>query len=206
VSVRRWYVYKLQDADDAFYIGKGTGDRARQHLRPSYWRLRKRLYRHIATLCKAGHPPTAVRIMEELSEDVAFQWERFFILALGRKGCRYNPGPLLNDTDGGDGLDSRSACEHEKKREANRTRKIRAGLAPRKYSGGPQRGRKNKGTRWIGKLCYAEIRCIATFGKLIRSRGFKTEEEAAHARDELTLQYQGPDAYLNFPNEIEIPT
>lgn len=80
-----------------FYIGKGHGNRDRQHLslyykRPFYDKLRKML--------KENNQPNIIRIEENLSEKDAYEKEIQYIAQFGIKD---NNGILLNMNYGGEG-------------------------------------------------------------------------------------------------------
>jgi hypothetical protein len=83
-----------------FYIGKGRGDRARQHAF-----LSKTERGHKAAICRKlraefGYVPHVI-LRSALVEKEAFEWERLFVFLYGRNGKEW--GPLTNLTDGGEG-------------------------------------------------------------------------------------------------------
>ena len=85
---------------EPFYIGKGKGNRINQHDNPRDTKTRKRA--KIQKLKKLGLLAIKVKIFEDLSESLAFELEKSLIHLIGRKDK--NLGPLLNLTDGGDGI------------------------------------------------------------------------------------------------------
>jgi hypothetical protein len=97
----RFYVYAIFRLDGSpCYIGKGTGNRWRQHGhkgRDSNWRL-------VELIHEAGGELPTVIIRSGLSDDEAKRTEMAFIAAIGRG----HKGPLVNFTDGGEGLDGTS--------------------------------------------------------------------------------------------------
>jgi hypothetical protein len=77
------------------YVGKGVGDRWLAHERQTH-------NSHLARIIKkAGGSLPKVKIRENLTDAEACETEKAFITAIGRKA---NGGPLVNMTDGGDGL------------------------------------------------------------------------------------------------------
>ena len=106
---RESYVYILFRQDGRpCYVGKGIKDRWLRHERyPQNPHL-------AAIIAKAGGSIPKVKIREGLTDAEACETEMAFIAAIGRK-C--NGGPLVNMTDGGDGLKGHT---HTKSPEARR--------------------------------------------------------------------------------------
>ena len=96
-----YYCYALLQSsnEEPFYIGKGKGSRAHQHINHSY-RGRTHKDRRIQKLLREGEPINVVILVEGLLEEEAHQIERVLIQLIGRKPN----GPLLNMTDGGEGV------------------------------------------------------------------------------------------------------
>lgn len=97
---RTYYVYVIFRMDGSpCYIGKGKGRRWLQH--EAYAR-RRHHNRRLARLIRAAAPNKLpkVKIREHLTNQEACEIERAFIAAIGRG----HKGPLVNLTDGGEGL------------------------------------------------------------------------------------------------------
>ena len=97
----KFYVYAHQRLTDGkcFYIGKGTGNRAKDtNNRNKYWR-------NVA----AKHGFKAVILVNNISEDKAFELEKEFIRQIGREN-------LVNLTDGGDGVSGLAHSEETRQK------------------------------------------------------------------------------------------
>jgi hypothetical protein len=96
---RKYYIYVAFRPWDGSpcYVGKGQRDRWRVHLRKSH---NSHLQRIIA---KAGGEIPIVIIRSNLTEPEAFEIEIALIAAIGRG----KNGPLVNQTDGGEGVSGR---------------------------------------------------------------------------------------------------
>lgn len=89
------------------YVGKGTGNR---------WNLHKHRApnNHLARIIKlAGGELSKVKFKENISEKEAFKTERWLIKTIGRE---INGGPLVNQTDGGEGQSGRVVSSKTRKR------------------------------------------------------------------------------------------
>ena len=100
-----FYVYILFRPWDGspFYVGKGKGARWLKFNRPDNRHFR-------AILKKArrlGLEVPSVKIRDGLAEDEALSLEMIFIAAIGRG----KKGPLVNLTDGGDGVSGRTVSQ-----------------------------------------------------------------------------------------------
>lgn len=95
-----FYVYVLFKPWDGspFYIGKGKGRRYRQHAKTPQTPYMRRIFEKAKRL---SLEVPIVFIRENISESEAFQIERAFIAAIGRRDKGL--GPLANLTDGGEG-------------------------------------------------------------------------------------------------------
>ncbi len=98
------YVYVLIDPikNYIFYVGKGTGRRDLSHLKPSVWKNPQHttnpyLYGKIKKLIENNTPPYVVRIIENITEYDAYQYEGKLIEKMGRQYV--DGGILLNISD-----------------------------------------------------------------------------------------------------------
>lgn len=112
----KFYVYVFFDESGTpIYVGKGTGKRDRRY-----------------------HPGPKVRVREGITENEAFETERALIRAIGRKPN----GPLLNLSDGGEGISGyRYTVEQRARVSAGAKRR---GISPEtiaKMIASPTRGR-----------------------------------------------------------------
>lgn len=91
-DLHRFYVYVLIDprTGTVFYVGKGTGDRCRDHLWKSH---NEGVARRVKQLKARGLRPTITLLVDQVTEEAALEREREEIGA--RKGlCNVQPGAL----------------------------------------------------------------------------------------------------------------
>ncbi len=97
-----YYIYVLfrPDGGAPCYVGKGKGNRWKKHERRCY-------NPHLSNIIAQakGRPLAKIKFRENLTETEAFDIEKWLIRAIGRET---NGGPLVNLTDGGDGVSGRT--------------------------------------------------------------------------------------------------
>lgn len=98
-----YYVYGLINpkTNRLFYIGKGSGNRCKQHLTDkSSYASNKRLNGYIRNLIKENKTPEIIKFHENLNENIAYLYEESLIQFYGRKGID-EFGILLNILESG---------------------------------------------------------------------------------------------------------
>ena len=98
-----FYVYHILHpiTNIVFYVGKGCGNRCKQHLTDKKeYAHNKRLNGYIRKLLKNNTPPIILKVAENLTEDNAYELEEQEIKKYGRKGFEPN-GILLNILESG---------------------------------------------------------------------------------------------------------
>jgi hypothetical protein len=111
---RDYYVYALfrHDTGVVFYVGKGRGRRYKYSCNPKLAKAGRSWKENIILAAAAdGKDVPVVLIHTGLLNAIACEYERALILAVGR----HPNGPLVNQTDGGEGLDNPSAEIRAKK-------------------------------------------------------------------------------------------
>lgn len=107
-----YYVYLYFRPDHTpVYVGKGRGQRYREH----FWRCTNIYLKNIIEKAKReGQKIPVVLLHENLLEEEAHEWESFWIKSIGRKDLGL--GPLVNFTDGGEGLSGHKRSEEFRRR------------------------------------------------------------------------------------------
>ena len=101
IHPENFYVYAIfRETGVPFYIGKGKGKRWKEHEWDAQNGKRGHRFNIIRSMQSRGVDIIKVKIHENLSEVVAHKYEMALIAAIGR-GVK---GPLVNLTDGGDGV------------------------------------------------------------------------------------------------------
>ena len=111
-----YYVYVYLDKDQIpLYVGKGHGNRDRKHLsecrqegdtKCPYW------HNKLREILRLGERYFIVRVIENVSEPEAFDWEIWLIAHWGRRDK--GTGILYNQTDGGDGASGLVQSEYQR--------------------------------------------------------------------------------------------
>lgn len=108
-----FYTYIYYDRsknNEPFYVGKGFGERAWTHLTESQQR-KTPFYNRLKSLKKKNIDPV-IGIINCKDEEESLSYEIWFIYKFGRKD--QGKGPLLNLTDGGEGISNPSLETREK--------------------------------------------------------------------------------------------
>ena len=104
MEANRFYVYTYSyPTGEHFYVGKGTGNRDKRHLRDAKT-LDKAVswcQKLIKNLLKKGEEPVIGRIIDNIDNELACLIEQEYIAKHGRKDI--GTGVLVNCTEGGDG-------------------------------------------------------------------------------------------------------
>lgn len=101
--------------NEPIYIGKGTGNRLKYHLR-NYKYNKTYFYSKISSIINNGYDPLYHIVIDNLTEDEANYHEKRLIKLIGRK---YNGGPLTNLSDGGEGQTGFKHREESKLKTSN---------------------------------------------------------------------------------------
>jgi hypothetical protein len=88
---------------EPFYIGKGKRERLYDHLKiaDAIEKTRNHKLSKIKNIIKEGLVPKIIKLVDNVTEDVAYEFEIKYIKVIGRHDT--GVGPLCNLTDGGDG-------------------------------------------------------------------------------------------------------
>lgn len=110
----KYYVYMLNDNDKCFYVGKGTKDRMYSHYkRAKNTKIKSPVLDKIRSMLKNNKQVTYEKVFITDNEGDALNYEIQLINKIGRKDL--NKGPLLNLTNGGDGVCGYTYTEKHRK-------------------------------------------------------------------------------------------
>jgi len=100
--INNFYVYEIQYPDGTpFYVGKGKGKRMYIHLKKNddKNKLKQNIINKIR---RNGNEPITITVVNDLTEDKAYEIEKSLITHYGRRNI--GTGILSNLTDGGEGV------------------------------------------------------------------------------------------------------
>jgi hypothetical protein len=140
---QKFYVYLLIDprTGAVFYVGKGTGKRAKVHFSASSLKRRNMKNSTIKAIISENLSPVVEIVSTDLSEPEAFDVEKTLIAKYGRRDI--GTGILTNLTDGGEGT---SGYRHAPRSEETR-RKISEAHKGMRYSEEVNRKKGSPGER-----------------------------------------------------------
>lgn len=131
----KFYVYMIFDVNGKpRYVGKGSGKRWQTHLTNSHNKQLRGM------LKSADEEMPIVIVRDNMVEADAFDLENKLILTLGRKDQR--KGPLLNHTDGGDGVSGLRHSEKSRRDMSLAKKGIKYGPRPKWHGEAISQGRK----------------------------------------------------------------
>jgi hypothetical protein len=107
------YIYGEFKFDaEPFYVGKGTGYRCNVGIKDDKNYKFKLKHNKIKSIFKSGYIPIIDKIYEDLTEDESLNLEINIIKSIGK--IIEGTGPLVNITDGGEGMSGYKHSEHWK--------------------------------------------------------------------------------------------
>jgi hypothetical protein len=112
---KNYYVYLILDpiSKQPFYVGKGKGDRAKTHLRPSNLKGNTLKINKIKSIQSQNLEPEIQYVAKNLTEKEAWDLEAIKICEYGR--IDLGTGILCNHSDGGEGPTKRTSWNKGKK-------------------------------------------------------------------------------------------
>jgi hypothetical protein len=124
--MKSFYVYIYKDVDGTpFYVGKGTGNRWRHHLKKSH---NKQVTGRITKIKQSGHEPI-IQVIDAESEADALELESCLITLCGKR--HDNTGTLWNYSNGGQGTTWSPDISHERRLEITNKGMLAAAAANR---------------------------------------------------------------------------
>lgn len=183
----KYYVYELWDprSNEVFYVGKGSGSRAWSHERSARNTKNPTSHkqRRIKNILEENQSVIVKIVFETKDETAAFREEIDLIAKYGRADCK--KGPLLNQTDGGEGgntvkgqNDLNIKNRYLKRKETLRNKSIEEKeLSSLRHSRGLKKAWQNNHESWKAAIQQGIAqRDKTTHGKAI-SNGWKQQTE-----------------------------
>lgn len=128
----RYYVYILLDGEEPFYVGKGSGTRMYDHFRKAKrTKQRSPVLDKIRSMILGNREITYLKKFESNLEVEALGEEIKLISELGRRDLK--TGPLLNLTDGGEGVTNYSWTDSHR---ANLSQAVKLAVEEGRHSPG----------------------------------------------------------------------
>jgi hypothetical protein len=132
---RKYYIYAYLDPSklyqktfedfsfmfEPFYIGKGKDDRKMVHLRNYRLNNKTHLSNKILDLRNNGIEPIITELYVNLTEEESLDIEKKLISIIGRRILK--SGPLVNITDGGEGISGLKHTHESRKKMSNKGEK-----------------------------------------------------------------------------------
>jgi group I intron endonuclease len=203
--MENYYVYVYQDVTkpckihieelgicflyEPFYIGKGKGERYKSHLLQYKLNIKSHLSSKIKRLKSIGFEPHIEKIFQELTESQSFDFEKKLILKLGKR--KDKTGPLVNITDGGEGVSGLKHSEESRKIMSYKTSGERHPWFGKKM---PQETRNKISERMkvnnpMHRKDISEAVRLKNLGREPWNKGQKTPEEVREKQSKKKLKY-----------------
>ena len=186
-----FYVYILFRPWDGspFYVGKGKGRRWLSHEWPSKVHYNERLKNILIKAKRLNVEIPKVKVCSCLSEQKAFETEKAFIAAIGREETG---GPLVNLTDGGEGVLNPSKVSRDKLSLARKARIISPETRAKLSAAGKRRKHTAEEKEKIGAASRGKPRSAEVKEKIRQSLlGRKAKPLSAESRAKLSASLKG---------------
>lgn len=215
---RKYYIYAYLDISkkvektysnlglsflyEPFYIGKGKGDRYISHFKGHRLKSKTYISNKINHLISIDKKPTVVKLYENLTEEEAFELERHLISTIGRHNDK--KGPLVNITDGGEGV---SGLKHT---EESRSKMSLKGEKHPNFGKNLQESTKEKISEKLklnnpmkNPKTSEKVR-LKNLGRTPWNKGLSTPEDVCKKQSEKKIKYRNIKMVSKEnPNEIE---